>query len=88
MNIADNSKIHKWVKTKNWWKESKMRLITIWTYSPSLNTAEMLISTIKNKLKKTFLENRLVVKFKNLICHNCQQIEFMDCRLSKGLLTN
>ena len=86
--IADNAKIHTWVKTQNWWKESKMKLITIWPYSTSLNPAEKLISIIKNKLKKTFLENRLVIEFKNLICHNCQQIKFMDCNLSKGLLTN
>ena len=71
--IADNAKIHTYVKIQNWWKESKVRLITIWPYSPSLNPAEKLISTIKNKLKKTFFENRLVITFKNLICYNCQK---------------
>ena len=85
--ITDNAKIHIYEDSKLV-KRIKIKLITILTYSLSLNPAKKLISIIKNKLKKTFFENRLVIKFKNLICHYCQQIELMDCRLSKGLYSS
>ena len=47
----DNSSIHKTLAVKEFWENSKISVVTIPPYWPSLNAAETVIHSIKNKLK-------------------------------------
>ena len=50
--IIDNASIHKTADVKWFSDKRSIRLLTIPSFSPSLNGAETIIQTIKSKVKK------------------------------------
>ena len=58
MIVWDNCSIHKSNKVKDYIKETKIRILNICPYWPSLNPAEKMILYIKNKIKCIYLQSR------------------------------
>ena len=56
--VCDNAKYHKSIATKTFIESCGVRLLTITPYWPWLNPAELIISHIKQKLKKEIVQGR------------------------------
>ena len=54
--IADNAPILSSIKVQEWLEKSCMRLITISSYSPSLNPTEKVLAAIKCEIRNLLLE--------------------------------
>ena len=56
--LCDNATIHKAKQVRNYLESSKILMVTIPPYSPTLNAAEKIILAIKEKIKRYEDEGR------------------------------
>ena len=56
--VMDNASIHKTAQVEQFAKKKSIRLLTISPYSPALNGAEIVIQSIKSKMKKRRSQGR------------------------------
>ena len=58
--IMDNASLHKWQETIKFLEKKRAKLKTITPYSPQLNAAEKMIALIKARLKKFWIQNKVL----------------------------